>query len=70
MDEVDDTADVAAACDPLAEAGDVVVVPLLPVTEVEEAACKACSSGSALDPLVLPGSPLSPDASEPPIWAW
>ena len=69
MDEADDTADVAAACDPLPEAGDVVVVPLLPVAEVEEAACNACSSGSVLDPLVLPGSLLSPD-SEPPIWAW
>ena len=51
MDEVVDTPDVAVACDPLAEAGNVAVVALLLVTEVEEAACNACNSGSVLDAL-------------------
>jgi hypothetical protein len=66
VDEVVDTPEIA--CDPLAEAGNVVVVPLL-VAEVEEAACNACTNGSVLDPLVLPESLLSLDAREPPIWA-
>jgi hypothetical protein len=70
VDEVVDTPDVAVACDPLAESGNVAVVALLLVTEVEEAACNACNSGSVLDPLVLPESLLLPDPSELPIWAW
>ena len=64
LDEVADTADVAVTCDPPVEVGDVVVVPLLLVAEVDEAACNACNNGSVFDPSVLLASLLSP---EPPI---